>query len=98
MKKVRRYLVIKRLSGENSAHLIAESISKVFGIYGLSMTRPVLVYSKGSYDVVSVLREGVPLVRAALALYNYDKILIAKITGTSRKAKRIVESIPSQEP
>ncbi len=96
MRRVKkRYLITIVLHVEASAaETIARSVEQAFGIYGLSRTRPTSVYKQGRYEVVSVLREGLPLVRAALALFSYDKIVVLRVTGTSRKARRIVDSMP----
>lgn len=91
----RRYLVVMKLRENISAsEILAKSIDAAFGVYGLSRTRPTSIYKRGKYEIVSIVREGLPLARAALSLYSYDEIIVVRVTGTSKRARRIVDSMP----
>jgi len=90
----KRYLIIWKSDCDASGvELLKESIMEGFGIYGLSRTRIFPVYKKGCYEVVGVSREGVEIIRASLAIRNYEKIVIVRVVGTSRRARRIVDSM-----
>ncbi len=95
MRKIKkRYVIIQteKIDQKGLQNILVENIKKTFGIKGLSITRPAIIYSKENLYIVAIDAEGIDYFRASLVLLEQPRIKVIKITGTSRKAKRIVES------
>ncbi|QOJ78248.1 Rpp14/Pop5 family protein [Infirmifilum lucidum] len=97
-----RYLVLRLTREFSSLEAVEEHIRKcillLFGVYGLSCTLPRVIYkSKEGMVVVRVKREGVKILRASLLLDTTNSIIVVKTTGTTRKAKRIADSIQQKQ-
>ncbi len=74
---------------------ILEGLTELFGVFGLSDVEPRLVIYEGGRGVVRVNREGLVKFRAFVALQRGPyRIRVVKVTGTLRKARAVLESLP----
>lgn len=96
-KNKRRYIVIKYLgeseTPEKVLEKIVQTITKAFGVVGLMHVNPRLVgRGPGSSFLISVDREGLDKFIAALVVTREHSFEVVKITGTIKKARRILSS------
>ncbi|OYT62840.1 MAG: hypothetical protein B6U69_00885 [Thermofilum sp. ex4484_15] len=100
----RRYLVFKlsgsHLNEREVRKLIVASVLKYYGLKGYGDSLPRLAYfdRERVAGVIACLKEGVDVIRSSLALISKYKgkevrLETLKITGTLRKAIRIVRSL-----
>lgn len=95
MKISYRYVIVVILVKEPLEACLENAVLELWGLRGLAETRLSVVYidAHGKLAVVRVRREGLPLLRAALAAYPKPIVRVVKVAGTLRKAKKIVESL-----
>lgn len=96
LKKIKKRYIIIRTKISDKEELLKKLVNAImyaFGLEGLSRTRPTVIYSKDNKHVVAIDKDGVDYLRAALVFSLYEDVKILRITGTSRKAKRIMDSL-----
>ncbi len=97
----RRYVIVRctdcKASPESVAASVAEAIERAFGVVGLSYVDPQLVeVQRGSMYIFSVNREGVDKLLASLVISAVSggiSLEVVKVTGSLRKARRVVSSL-----
>jgi len=94
-----RYIVAVIEEPGDLATRIVEVVVEFSGVAGLARVRPTIVRIDAGrrVAVVRVEREGLSLLRAALAAYPRPVLKIVKVTGTLRRALRIAESLRISE-
>ncbi|GEM_PF-1619153 len=94
-----RYIVAVIEEPGDLATRIVEVVVEFLGVAGLARVRPTIVRIDAGrrVAVVRVEREGLSLLRAALAAYPKPVLRIVKVTGTLRRALRIAESLKTGE-
>ncbi|MEM0494578.1 MAG: Rpp14/Pop5 family protein [Thermofilum sp.] len=98
MKAKRRYVIIRCREGpmepEKILARISEAVANAFGVVGLAHVNPRLVSREpGSLLIVSVNREGLDKLLAALLISEERSFEIIKVAGTVRRAARILASL-----
>lgn len=95
LKIKKRYVIIKTKidSKEELLKKLTSAVMYAFGLDGLSRTRPSIIYSKDDKHVIAVDKDGIDYLRASLVFNLYDDVRILRVTGTSKKAKRIVDAL-----
>jgi len=74
----KRYLLIK---GENLIRNIPDAIQNFIGVLGLSKTSLEFIKSGKGFSVISINREMINQVRAALCVWH-EKMEVIKVSGT----------------
>lgn len=94
----RRYVIIRVRNGlkepREVLNRVVEIVVKAFGIVGLSQVDPrVVSEGQGTLHLISVSREGLDKLLAAFVIADERDFEIVKVTGTIRKARRIISSL-----
>lgn len=98
MKAKRRYVILRcheeQLTPEKVLDRITEAVVNAFGVVGLAHVDPRLVSKEpGPLFLVSVSRDGLDKFLAALLVSGERSLEVIKVTGTVRRAMRILASI-----
>ena len=95
---VYRYLILEAENPDKAFEKLKKAVLELWGISGLAITglKQISVYSEKNAVIVRVEREGLHMLRAAIAASSEPVARVVKVTGSCRKAKRIAESLPSQ--
>lgn len=97
---VYRYIILRMQEAVNLASEITNSVLELWGIKGLADAMPEVVHldSANGIAILRVKREGVHLVKAALAAYRKQLAITLKVTGSYKRALRLVESMGGKKP
>lgn len=95
MKDAYRYLIVAAKEVQNLEEYLAKAVIELWGLWGLaeSGVSVVEVREREGLAIVKVKREGLHLLRAAIAVYPVSPARIIKVTGTLKKAREILESV-----
>jgi len=93
---VYRYLIVETVTDEPLEDALERAVKELWGLRGLAEVEPSVMSTlpQKKLAIVRVRREGLPLLRAALAVYPNTIVRIVKVAGTLRKAERIARSLP----
>mgnify|MGYP001626201452 CR=1 FL=1 len=95
MGRAYRYVVARVLAEGDLEELLKSSVKELWGLRGLAEVQPSVVEldERARVAVVRVRREGLPLLRAALAVHPRPLLEVLKVTGTLRRARRVAGSL-----
>ena len=95
VKNTYRYVIVKVNTHEQLETCLEKAVLELWGLRGLAETGLNVVYidERKGLAVIRVRREGLHLLRAALAAYPKPIVRIIKVAGTLRKAEKIAESL-----
>lgn len=101
MRSKKRYVILRLKSNllqtESPKDILKGWIQALYGIYGLSRIHLKEVYSERNIYIYSINADAKDLFRSIFILDDNNLFRIIRVTGTLRKAKRIVSSLPGLE-
>jgi RNase P/RNase MRP subunit POP5 len=102
LRSKKRYVIVRLKSNllqtESPKDILKGWIQALYGIYGLSRIHLKEVYSdERSIYIYSINADAKDLFRSIFILDDNNLFRIIRVTGTLRKAKRIVSSLPGLE-
>lgn len=95
MKEAYRYVIVAAKGVQNLEESLAKAVLELWGLWGLAQVGVgvVEVREREGLAILKVKREGLHLLRAAIAVYPAPTVRVVKVTGTLRKAREILESM-----
>lgn len=94
MKDSYRYLIVASGEVRNLEDHLTKAVAELWGLRGLAEVglSVVEVREREGLAIVRVKRGGLHLLRAAIAVYPVPLARVVKVTGTLKKARKILES------
>lgn len=100
MKITHRYVIARVLTSDPLEDSLVKAVRELWGLRGLAEARisVVRMHSQKGLAIIKVRREGLLILRAALAVHPSPIVRIVRVAGTLKRAERIAGSLCAEEP